>query len=178
MTSKDKFSLLAKLLPYNVTVIYQDRPYKIISMGLLGGPHVHIKQELDSGPGLEVTVDDIKPVLYSEKQLYKFIGEELPAYEVARLAINDMDCRNNFGLKIEEGFPDHIFCTNIDDKETNKVYIFENYDVGVDMVFPEKQDVTSSVYNMHQIIDYLHSKHFSVGWPQGEYIDKAVYDTK
>lgn len=178
MTSKDKFSLLAKLLPYNLTVIYKDIPYKLIGLNLLGIPAVHIKQELDSGPGLEVTVDHIKPVLYSEEQLYKFIGEELPAYEVARLAINDMDCRNNFGLKIEEGFPDHIFCTNIDDKETNKVYIFENYDVGVDMVFPEKQDVTFSVYNTHQIIDYLHSKHFSVGWPQGEYIDKAVYDTK
>jgi hypothetical protein len=165
-----KLRALAKLLPYSVKVRYKGSKYTLIGLDLVEGNNCSILNE--EGPRLQVPIAEVKPILYNEDHLYKFIGEHLPAYEVARLAIDDMDYRCNFALVMEGQYPDHIICTNRSDKEQNKVYIFDEFDVGVTMVFADGKELDCGAHHMSRIMDYLHQMHFAVNWPEGEYINK------
>jgi hypothetical protein len=176
MDSVQKLRALAKLLPYRLTVAYKEKEYILAALDVTQGNNCTIIQE-DEGRILnkiKVAVTEIKPFLYGEDSLYKFIGEQVPAYEIARLAINDLDNDFRYSLAVIEGYVESVVCKSSSSDDIYKVYIHENYDIGVDMIFPGEKDMSASIYNMSKIYDYLASMHFAVDWDPKEYIEKKV----
>lgn len=170
MDSIQKLRALAKLLPYNLKVVYGEKEYFLIALDIIEANSCTLLDK--DSTRISVHISEIKPILYGEDSLYKFIGEQVPAYEIARLAINDLDNDFRYSLAVIEGYVESVVCKSSSSDDIYKVYIHENYDIGVDMIFPGEKDMSASIYNMSKIYDYLASMHFAVDWDPKEYIEK------